>query len=456
MGNFDQGKDIDQLFASRLDEVEFPVPEGAWDKVASAMESDRLHRKVFWARFTAAASILLVLGLGAWMTVRDYGTATPQYWSGNVIALPGDALASKARPKESGESRAATFTPNSIASNASASRAASRQASPARNISNNTIPVSFASQPAARANLNRFFIDEFGPVQARKVSMPTVNAPTRDVDDIHVEEVELGYDPAELAARVNQMMAENPELNTPNQAEVENIFTETLLTSQNNGNARKKSRWALGGAFSPDYTFAFQSPVQAETPVGARTVKLEDPAEAAKETTDFVTAFSTGMRVGVDLSERISLQSGVMYSRRTTSDASQLTTSFGKTQSYNTEFNLNLLELPVTMRYNVISKDNFNYYVASGLSTHLLWNYQNTLTDETGTVNARRVSDDENTLRPSQANIILSTGVRYNLLNKLSMNLEPGVRYGILNSKYSFNQNNGMTFSLTSGINYHF
>lgn len=448
MGNFDSDK-IDQLFSGHLADAVYDAPESAWEKISAEMEKDRLKRKVFFARMTAAASILLVLGLGTWMFVRDFGSAAPQYWTGNVITLPGTANSGNLSPAP------ATFQAvNPSAGNASAGVALQTAPAPSPAHAQQT-PVRLAASTNSSVDLRNLFIDQFGPVKGQSVALPSLDAPRRSPADIPVQETSSSYDEALLAARVREMIAENPELTTAVQEDARAIVLEDLGKPDDGSQSKRKTKWNLGGAFSPDYTLAFQSPVQDQVNTRTRSLKLQDPVEAEKETTDFVTAFSTGMQVGVDLSDRLSLQSGLMYSRRTSSDASQLDT-FDKVESFNSEFNLNLLEIPVTMRYNLISKDNFNYYLASGLSTHLLWNYQNTLTDEEGAVNARVISDDQSTLRPSQANLLLSTGVRYNLLDKLSMNLEPGIRYGFLNSKYSFNQNNGVTFSLSSGINYHF
>ena len=57
---------IDHLFAENLREARVKAPDKVWNGISNALETNRLRRKVFYARMTAAASLALLLGFGAW------------------------------------------------------------------------------------------------------------------------------------------------------------------------------------------------------------------------------------------------------------------------------------------------------------------------------------------------------------------------------------------------------
>jgi len=217
------------------------------------------------------------------------------------------------------------------------------------------------------------------------------------------------------------------------------------------------NRWALGGNFSPDYTFSSQVPVQNYQTLaagnGSRTFR--DPAAAEQTSTEMVTAYTTGLNVGYEISDGVGVQSGVLYQNRASSTAGTVS-SFGKIEPYNADFNLSMIELPVMVKLDVVEKEKFSYYVSSGVSANLLWGYDNTLSNENGQVTARLSSPEERKLEPAQGNVLVRTGVRYNLANRLSLNLEPGLRYGFASSRLAFAGDNPVQISLNTGMNFHF
>jgi hypothetical protein len=46
--------------------------------------------------------------------------------------------------------------------------------------------------------------------------------------------------------------------------------------------------------------------------------------------------------------------------------------------------------------------------------------------------------------------------LRYRIHNNLSLQLEPGLRYGLLTNEYAFSQTKPLSMSLTTGLNYRF
>ena len=81
---------VDQLFGSRLQEARVSAPESVWAGIASEMEGDRLRKRVFWARLGAAASIVLLLGVGTFWAISSgmFGNRPVQLSNMNVISLP--------------------------------------------------------------------------------------------------------------------------------------------------------------------------------------------------------------------------------------------------------------------------------------------------------------------------------------------------------------------------------
>jgi hypothetical protein len=51
---------------------------------------------------------------------------------------------------------------------------------------------------------------------------------------------------------------------------------------------------------------------------------------------------------------------------------------------------------------------------------------------------------------------LLSTGLRYRILDRLNLQVEPGMRYGVVTNEYAFSQSRPISLNLLTGLNYHF
>lgn len=509
----DEKNIIDRLFADSLGEAEMPVSNDLWKGIAAEMETGRLRKKVFFARITAAASLLLLLGFSTWFFVSSSfqnkgGTLLTT--SGEVISLPYKT------PNPNSSGNIAMGNSQFVEDSAECideplrEEALDQRFAVAQN--ENLSPLS--KRPSAGLDLSAFFIDQYGPsanlrnredrsfgqfgnqvntnlngnIQVNNtltqangnglVNQTVSNQLTPNLKDQETvvellaenQDLELNPDGIqelnadyELEDRV-LIETVNPLASLISKDDINQILqannrTEAIIASNFNFDQKQdkgaEGRWAFGGAFAPDYAFSSASPIQNQLNSSSRTVELQDPTEAQKSNSSLVTAFTTGLNLSYKISERLGVQSGLFYSNRkstTTSDVS----SFGKSLIINSDFSLNQLEIPMLLQYSIVKRDHLDYYVSSGVSANLLWNYNNTISNAQGQVAARVVSQEENTLQPSQGNFVLRTGIRYKLFNKVSLNLEPGLRYGILTNKYSFATGKPLSLSLNSGVNYHF
>jgi opacity protein-like surface antigen len=166
-------------------------------------------------------------------------------------------------------------------------------------------------------------------------------------------------------------------------------------------------------------------------------------------------AYSTAVRASFELNDRWSLRSGLSYINRQSS-TSAVVNSFGKVDAYQSTLNLSSMEIPLAVRFNVIANKHFDYYVTSGVSGTFLLHYDNTQVTSAGKIAARRSSDVNDAFKPSQGSLLLSTGLKYRIFDRLNLQVEPGIRYGLLTNEYAFSQSRPVSMNLLTGLNYHF
>src|SRR5688572_14336717 len=65
---------VDRVFDEGLANAELPVSGKVWDGISSELEKDGLRRAVVWYRSIAVASVLLLIGLGAWTLAGQAGS----------------------------------------------------------------------------------------------------------------------------------------------------------------------------------------------------------------------------------------------------------------------------------------------------------------------------------------------------------------------------------------------
>lgn len=455
-----QGKNkIDQLFGDGLREARVAVPESLWGGIAGQMEQDRLRKRVFWARIGTAASVLLLLGIGTfWATSSGiFGDQPVSLTNMNVISLPYADGTSTQNP--------ADFRFEDANSIASANRVA------ADDQSTGTVPIRVvAPLDGAVAETPAEIKEAVGKAWLAKIAPVTkLGMPIRFASKANPGQVPAGRDLLRTREQVNLLreaflnslpLSENAAEKQEGVLKVNERMQDRFAVAPGDELPKSNeadSRWAFGGAFGPDVSFASQTPVEPSL-VGRAASKAalpDDPATAPKKLSDPVMTYAAGARVNYNINKRFGLQSGLTYASRST-NVEAAVQELGEAEKYSTNHQVSYLEVPLSLRYNVISGKRMSYYVASGLSANLFLNYNTELETEQGTIAARRTSDEGEVFLPSQANLLISTGVQYRLFDKLSLNLEPAFRYGFATNNYAFSQSDPMSFGLTSGVSYHF
>ncbi|MEM6271051.1 MAG: outer membrane beta-barrel protein [Bacteroidota bacterium] len=445
----ERNKDIDRVFRDHLQEASVAPPSGLWNTINTELENDRLRKKVVYWRFVAAAAVLLFLGVGLWMArYLDSVNPTPTQIAQRTDNLvpPGQVKALPVVPNP----EVPCDQPNE-ATRAPAIFAAAPKNAPlrtARAILNNR--PAHDQLPVVRKGTTRS--DRFrnsdrlerAPSQHWRVE----TSPTDLLPHDYAQPLPSRFAARLVATTENPGTKVDPKLN---QAK------EIIGWREGDGEKKDKSRrrWAIGGAFSPDVAFATQTPIQ---PAAARTALPalpDDPATASRTVSDPIATFSTGLRAVLDVNERLSVRSGVLYTRRNTSK-SILADNFGLQDAYANNFSVDFLEIPVSVQYNVIHGRALDYYVSTGVSGNLMVGYEQELQTASGRVAEKNVSDEGHLFTPAQANLLFSTGIQYRALNRVSINLEPGVRYGFLTTDYAFTREDPVSVSLMSGVNFHF
>lgn len=465
---------VDRLFEDHLQDATIAPPEGLWDDIAADLENDRLRKKVVYWRMVAAGIALLFLMAGGLTMLRFGFTGPGQLTSENILSLPfSQGEASSA----SSESR--TPLPSNLETE---KQAAVNDLQPSLNQARNraVVPVSSLPEKAKafqlssrttenlRDALEKARKEQLQPVR-EKAQAPVILASLKTAKaNIATEHPGYGMRSDLVEQVLVQNTAADPNEHTalpvklkqkkvPRRLRKERPGFQLLADGgENQSRKTRKRKWAIGGSFSPDVAFATSTPVDNASLGTAAKVSLpDDPANATTKQSAPVATFTTGMRASIDLNDRLALQSGIQYTRRTTS-ASHEAVSRVAPGEFDNNFRLGYLEIPLSVRYKYVAMKKLDLFVASGVSGNFFVDYKQELETPEGRVAARNVSDESDVFNPSQANFLLSTGIQYRIKDQVSLNLEPGFRYGFLTSKYSFSRDDPVSLSLATGVNFHF
>lgn len=449
----EENKIVDRLFEGRLKDATVAPPAGLWDGIAADLENDRLRKKVAMWRWVAAATILLFLGFGSWTIVHfssvDHSEELMalQHSDGNLAVASADrshsqnAIVSKLiEPDCSDQSY-------DQASSSKFADAGVRSSGPLRAIRNavNNAPREelrgirkSSGIPAMLTALNSRSTHRMNPSEAfshpEKRDIASIPAPTWIVDADNIA-TEIAPESKRTKRRDREILAWN--------------------AGDKKERNEKKMQWALGGSFSPDVAFDTEIPVGDPMAKTAGPALPDDPANSPRLLSAPVATFSTGLRAAVDVNDRIAVRSGLLYTRRSGSQT-ELAKTFGKQESYANNFSVDFLEVPVSVQYNVVNGKVFDYYVSTGVSGNVMLGFKQELQTSNGNITSKNISDKSEAFAPAQASLLMSTGMQYRAFEHLSINLEPGVRYGFLTSQYAFSRQDPLSFSLVSSVNFHF
>ena len=417
---------IDHLFAENLREARVKAPDKVWNGISNALETNRLRRKVFYARMTAAASLALLLGFGAWYyfiggnlsprtIVLDHGFAHVHTLPATKVAeceVPCEMLAQADLIKASAPGRLPEFNPASSK-----------------------------------------FKQLVGKVMATQTV--TLMLPSKVIDQTSRG---LGDPSADLGQAPSPWLMMNMELKfpdpVPSMLEPNEEFMAEFSPRNDDDASRRDHNFSLGGTAAPDFAFASQTPVAlGKVNTSSKNALPADATNAMRSYTPVV-AFTSGLNFGYEVSKRISMNTGLFYTERK-SDKEHAILENGLAEAVQTNFDVSFLEIPASMRYKVIAKEKWSSYVSTGVSSSLFLRYNNSFESESG-INARKVSDKSDAFTLAQTNLLLSAGVDLKLHDRVSLNVEPKFRYGIYTNDYAFSLKHPVSLAAFSGISYKF
>lgn len=437
---------VDRVFDDSLANAEMPVADKVWAGIASELEKDGLRRMVFWYRSVAVASVMMLIGLGTWMMIwQTSSTAGSAMASGKSFRNTHLEFAATACPTENtmqwadGEqfqNGSGSAKKKSLATTVQWSG----QAGPLTKLKQalKVAPPRFPSEHAPAAETYRAIQKDIEQMQQRQPSLlPAVSS--RDLRrPITFTQEERGVFAEWIA---------------PKASEKRQTREYAYVIEDDAPDAKQAKHWEIGAGISPDMSFASTTPV--ERSQTSSKILADDPAQANTNKLSPVMAFASSVRGSYEINDRISVRSGMSYINRQSSTTQDVNAA-GKVATYQSKLSLSSMEIPMSVRYNVIHNDHFEYFVTGGVSGNFLLRYDNSQVATNGEVTARKISDKSDFLRPSQANLLMSTGMKYRLMERVNLQVEPGLRYGILTNEYAFSQTRPISLSFMTGINYHF
>lgn len=239
----------------------------------------------------------------------------------------------------------------------------------------------------------------------------------------------------------------------------QNNSLETPLPKFEEPGNSQEDRWLIAGNFGPDFNVSNQFGAR-----GDAFMYNEDqnslsgtPDHAVKSESS--TAYSTGVRVGYALNQRIQLQSGANYASRSGEISQGLDpnvfsglTPLSESATQETNYSIRMIEIPVLMRYDLISGEKIRYFVSSGMSTQWLLSYKETVTGPMAEQNDFTGSRSA----PEQVNVLVGTGLEILPIEQVGIQIEPLMRYGALYRSYTDGAGRPLSLSLNTGLNFRF
>jgi hypothetical protein len=412
-----EGKVIDNLFKNGFENARVAPTQQVWERIEAALAEKRRRRKLLWFRWSAAASVVLVTGslaliLGRDGTMSSTPNATLAIAGHRSLAQPVRMRISTGAPQNGGEQQATPFVLPSEVQSPSLSPAV---ISP---------PQMVVAEPfLLLASMEAPFSPSFQP--------PVIPL---------VEEEQMLFAEAEQ----------------PRKQRKEKHYE---FSSEEPLRASRENRWTLGGTYSPDLSLT--SAALPGSTIARSSSKAAAVTDAAPVQNNHLASFTSGVRFAYGVSKHVDLQSGFLYNnRRGVSDqAGVFSTADNVRQAAVVETNhlYQAFEVPLAMKVSLKPESKVNPYITTGLSGNFFYKYRAAAQTESDLVNYKQVNNVvPNRLIPSQLNLTLGTGLQYQIGNQVSMNLEPGLRYGVVTTEYSFTRIRPLTAGINAGVNLHF
>jgi hypothetical protein len=405
-----------------------PVSDKAWANIVSELEKDHLRGKLQGYRMFAAVAVVLIIGLGSWLLVLQSSNPLDQAFM-RAQALPARVQLPVYQPTDG---RGAL---KMLATNAEGALQRSHP-SKAGGIAGNHAPEPRSTAQSV-TNAQDWRADAWQKIlytlQARVPAL---------LPRIALREIR----PSETAGTV---ALREPTKSSPSPRNREKVYT--FAEDKGTDGPPARHRWEMTAAFSPDMTYASTEPFGQLARVSS--VRALDPAVGSNRFSPVV-AYGATVRTAFALNERWSLRTGLALTRLHSTG----TLVEGKTGkmpvSYQNNLRLHSLELPIAVKYNLVHRSSLDCYLSTGVSGSFLLSYDNYLQSPEGSIALRRGSDASDVMRPSQASLLLSTGLRCQVWRRLGIQLEPGIRYGIVTSQYTVSRTHPVSSTFVSGLSY--
>jgi hypothetical protein len=334
---------FDAWFKERLEHFEEPPREAAWENIAEKLGHTRKKRvMVFILRIAAGMALTLSLGLGYYYYTQHRGISVPSPLTEKQQSRP---------PLRADESKKAAGIENKVPPETAASRSGISSA------------VQSENPPLPAAGLTELSGEILPPADSAYENKPVLSAPADLLSGIHALPAFIGDKPAIPGLALRQGGIRSKPL-----SETDLIVLENL--AQMNPGEEEKNRhnaWILGGQLAPLYSY--------------RNLKSDYPGDQDLNTLNNsekgVIAYAGGVALSYKPSKRLSVESGIYYSK------------YGqeKTDLKAVAFNLNP------------SSNNYETNFPDGSETVI----QVTITNSTGTITNQepggaKFSDSDNTI----------------------------------------------------------
>lgn len=418
--------DLIHLFRTQLEDAELPVSDSLWDRLEQNIPATISRRRIFFTRISTAASVLLILGV-----------ASAAFW----FLSPKDEIA-------------AAFT-----------------------------EIAVNIQPEGEINTDHVVQEEFPPIHAQSQSFNPSSVPQNplnrvlvmpDEDSVSVS-ISMSFS-FTTKKRNNNPYQEQTAYITDHNKELSNEPSETEQSPTYTGYTKKNNGWSVSFFISANpprgsvshtglYMFTERNNALSVANTGSNSSVSRDDFDTEQAYNNFMRIaglpsekqtrvrhhipVSAGINIRKQLNERISLESGLVYSYA----SSELSGGDDK-DYYSQQQKLHYLGIPLKANVNLYSQKKMDIYAAAGGMI------EKSVTGKIDTDyfdNGQLAYSSSSKINPKefQLSATLSAGIKYALNEKISVFAEPGISYYFDNDSpiTTIRSERPLNFNLLCGLN---
>lgn len=431
---------VDRLFREGIGAGNVPPPPDVWRNVAAEIAGEPKRRRGAWWMFAAGAAVAsLFAAIGFGLSADQ--SATNKAWaaleSGKSlnagIILPADSCT------ETSQRNAPLLAEQS-------EKASGGPAKTERSIyqANRGLPVVGLTQYRPEADLS---FASPGDKPLENQPNPKPNPKPRDLREMLDFPLQPSIDkgkPSYAQQFPNRPLESQPDLFAP--------LPKT-----------KESKWALAGNFSPDFLVSGdivrginESFSATAGMTNDQMVNLSSESYNSTSRKRMATAYSAGLRVGFGLAPKVQVQTGINFASRSGEVPLTGVNDNGEADPSQTGYSVysaQLIEMPVLLRFNWLDGKKVDLFVSSGPSVEWLLKG-----DEYVEYKGIQIAQDtpDQSIVPQQLNWAVGTGIEILPIPRVGIQLEPMVRFGLLNSNVPGQTGRTIGTSLNTGLNFHF